>query len=281
MAFAQTTTNYTPLYSDGSVRATTRLLHTCALVCRAWSPRAQMHMFAHIYVNSSKLSSISGTFQHKRFLSSYVRSLWIQRDEPDGVLISSLLVPYRMPKLECLRVNHLDLKQEHTSLSLFASTSSLRTLDLDFLQDCTSPQLLRFINAFPSISRLTIWPAQGFDAIEARQLIKLPKPRYSPSVNRSLQYLEITLFPGISRVIRWFINARPLVDNLRSITLYWNSTDGTALHASFEAAEFLVIRCRASLETLSIDVDTLTTTARDAATPTSKYLETISSISLR
>ena len=106
-------------------------------------PRAQMHMFAHIYVNSSKLSSISYTFQHKRFLSSYVRSLWIQRDEPDGVLISSLLVPYRMPKLECLRVNHLDLKQEHTSLSLFASTSSLRTLDLDLLQECTSPQLLR------------------------------------------------------------------------------------------------------------------------------------------
>lgn len=232
-------------------RRGSRALRSCALVCRAWLPRAQMHLFSNIYAHSSGLSSIKFAFHHKPFLPSYVRSVYIWRDEPDSVLISPLLVPYRMPELKSVRVHYLDLNREHTSLFRFAASAhSLQSLDLESLEKLNLPQLLRFINAFPGISRMCIWV--NFERLEYPQQLRIPRPNTFP--RRSLRYLELSIVPGMLKMLDWMLKAHPLLDHLKSLTLSWKPGDLPAFYSSCEGVRPLMQYCHASLEEISIDI---------------------------
>ncbi|KAK7684213.1 hypothetical protein QCA50_012537 [Cerrena zonata] len=99
-------------------------LACCARVCRAWVPRAQMHLFSIIVSGfPAKPVGVQEAVRRKPFLLQYIKLFSADYDdkEPQPEV---LLTSYHMPNLKRWHMSSLDLKTAHPRLSRFPSIAS-------------------------------------------------------------------------------------------------------------------------------------------------------------
>ena len=222
-------------------------LSTCSLVCRAWRVRAQAQLFKKISLNYEGLSSFDSVLTRNPSILSIVTEIHVMRRSMAN-LISFFAIRHQLSNLTDLTLNQLDLNLEHRWLHRAPLFHSVQQLGLFSLQNCQLSQLVLFINAFPSLTRLDI--GFGFTELEHKGQI-LPKPFRSNT--RSLKWLEVELIPGSSRLIEWLFKAKSLSSQLTTLILYVrNLEDEAKLMSSFNGVKELLDSCRNSIEDLRL-----------------------------
>ncbi|KAK7684203.1 hypothetical protein QCA50_012527 [Cerrena zonata] len=202
-------------------------LARCARVCRAWVPRAQMHLFSAIIpwsIETFKYVTLTGfqdAVRRKPFLLQYIKVLFIFPAYNDKKMPrrTTLLSSYYMPSLKRCCISGLDLKEEHPSLSRFpSSATSVQSLELYRCKTGDVNQLCRFLTSFRSLSIVLLtWSLEkalgGHD---------LPHLQFNRS-KCSLRTLALVFTPGISALLKSFLKARPFVSHLRHLIISYSS----------------------------------------------------------
>ena len=228
-----------------------RTLIACSRVCREWRDRSQMHLSEPIQVPYEELISLSHNLERDRCTSSSIRGLTIVK-KSGTTPIFLFTIQNRLLHLDYLRIDELDLTREHRWLHRASLFRSVREIKLCRLQPCRLSQLIRFINAFPSLSNLSL-SNFAFEKLEYEGQ-RLSKPCQTNT--RSLTSLQLQLVPGVSRLIDWFIKAKPFLTQLKVLILYaWNIEDKDEVQSSFEGVERLLACCRGSVEDLRLQLD--------------------------
>ena len=166
-------------------------------------------------------------------------------------LISLFAIRHQLPNLIYLSIHQLDLAREHRWLHRAPLFHSVQRLELFPLQNCQLSQLVLFINAFPSLTRLDI--NFGFTELEHKGQI-LPKPFRNNT--RSLKWLDVELIPGSSKLIEWLFKAKSLSPQLTTLILTaYDLEDETKVISSFIGVKELLYSCRDSIEDLRLHLD--------------------------
>ena len=164
--------------------------------------------------------------------------------------ISPFVLRHHLPNLHYLNIQKLDLTREHQLFYRAPFFRSVHRLTLYRLQSCPLSQLIRFINSFPTLSSLAL--SFAFKELKHEGQI-LPKPSHAGT--RFLTSLELDLKPGVSRLIDWFLRARPFLMQLKTLVLsVSNIEDRSEFRSSFKGVERLLDYCRASLESFKLDL---------------------------
>ncbi|KAK7683250.1 hypothetical protein QCA50_013512 [Cerrena zonata] len=219
-----------------------RDLASCALVCRAWVPRAQMHLFSvivpHFIYNDRQFSSVRHAIRRKPFLLQYIKTFNANYNDkmPQP---TTVLTTYRMPSLKQCRISSLDLKTAHSSLFRFpTSATSLHLLDLYECKTGDVNQLCRFLTSFRSLSTLALlWDNSTIFYDHSLSHLQFNRSK------SSLQTLAIQLIPNISLLLKSFIKARSFVTHLKHFII-----SGDVLPNPFQEITELLQHCSQSLE---------------------------------
>ncbi|KAK7683251.1 hypothetical protein QCA50_013513 [Cerrena zonata] len=226
-------------------------LARCARVCRAWVPRAQMHLFSSIVpyfpYKDRQLVGVQDAVRRKPFLLQYIKSFNAAYDEMPRP--TTLLTAYHMRSLKQWTISRLDLSTTHPSLSKFASsTTSLHLLQLLCCKTKNINHLCRFLTSFGSLSILVLsWsnsmPFHGHD---------LPHLQFSRSKS-SLRTLAIQFTPNISLLLQSFTRACPFVARLKRLIFSWNPRyDGTPVSSPVPEITELLWHCSQSIEEVAV-----------------------------
>ncbi|KAK7684199.1 hypothetical protein QCA50_012523 [Cerrena zonata] len=224
-----------------------RDLAWCACVCRAWVPRAQMHLFSLVYVYSNSVfQSIQYAIRRKPYLLRYINSF----DADYGYMprATNLLTTYRLHNLKTCIISRLELKTAHSSLFRFpSSATSLHSLQLSSCKSGGVIQLCRFLTSFRSLSILLLLWDYDTALRDQRDLSHLQFNRSKSS----LQTLAIEFIRNISVHLKSFIRARPFVTHLKHLIISWHyRSDATPSLVQEIAA--LLWHCRQSLEEVTV-----------------------------
>ena len=196
-----------------------------------------------------ELTIFSDALAKDQRLSSVIRRLEVVKGF-QTIPISLFATQHQFRHLNYLNIHDLDLTREHRWLYRAPLFRSVRELRLYHLRACQFSQLIRFINAFPSLS--TLYLNFGFNELEYKGQI-LPKPCQINT--KSLTWLHLHLTPGVSRLIDWFLKAKPLLAQLKTLVLYAsNIEDENNFRTSFEGIERLLDCCRGSVEDLRLQL---------------------------
>ena len=238
-----------PVQSKAEWSWRTKTLIACSLVCREWRDYAQTYLSTPIEVSYEELSSFSDTVRRDRRILPGITRLDITK-KFETIPISPFVIQHQLRRLHYLNIDELNLAREHRWLHRAPLFHSVRELRLHRLQSCDLSQLVRFINAFPFLSSLTLDFA--FNGLQDNGQI-LPKPCHINT--RSLTWLELDPTPGLSRLIDWFLNAKPFLTRLRTLILcVCNIEDEDDFRSSFEGVERLLDHCRGSVEDLRLQL---------------------------
>ncbi|KAK7684207.1 hypothetical protein QCA50_012531 [Cerrena zonata] len=234
-------------------RCLVRSLARCARVCRAWVPRAQMHLFYAIDIGKTvsltgtdlELTSFRAAVQRKPFLLPYIKFLRITNDslKPSQITILS---SYHMPSLKVCSISSLNLAKVHPSLYRFpSSATSLQTLWLHACKTRDVNQLCRFLTSFRSLSIVAItWLLDNDNTLSGRDL---PHLQFNCS-KCSLQTLALPLQHNLSALLKTFIKARPFVSHLRHLILKYPP----GIRSSLRDLTELLEHCSQSLEEVTV-----------------------------
>ena len=230
-----------------------QVLSACSFVCHAWRNQVRHNFHNHARICYEQLSSLSNALRSNVLLSLHIAGISITR-KCKVFPISPFAVIHRLPRLGYLSIDQLDLAREHRWLNRAPLFHSVRALHLSFHQSCQLSQLIRFINAFSSLSSLEIsFASHAPYELEHNGQI-LCKPSY---INmRSLNQLRLDLIPGTSKLIDWFFQARPLLACLKIVILYLsNLRYEPEFRLGFEGVRRILACCRASVEDIRLYVD--------------------------
>ena len=132
-----------------------KTLIACSLVCRTWRDCAQAYLSKPMEVSYEDLTSFSETLVKDRRIGSGITRLEVVK-KSETIPVSPFSIQHRLPNLEYLTIHDLDLTREHRSLYGAPLFRSVRVLRLCNLRSPRLSQLVRFINAFPSLSELEL-----------------------------------------------------------------------------------------------------------------------------
>lgn len=138
-----------------------KILARCCLVCRAWVPRTQMHLFSFVECTFKEdYHSIVHSVRQKPFLLRYIKSLWANNYNMPRA--TNVLATHHVPSMQLCSIVFLDLQIVHPTLYRFpSSTTSLRILQLILCKTRDVNQLCRFLTSYPCLywylSGSTLW----------------------------------------------------------------------------------------------------------------------------
>ena len=215
----------------------------CSLVCHKWRVYAETYLSKPIQVPYEELTIFSDALAKDQRLSSVIRRLEVVK-EFQTIPISLFATQHQFRHLNYVNIHDLDLTREHRWLYRAPLFRSVRELKLYNLQPCHLSQLIRFINAFPSLFKLELDFA--FNKLEHHNQ---SLPRSSRFETRALTWLQLDLKPGVSRLIDWFLISEPFLAQLKTLVLFvWDVLDEEDFTSSFKGVEGLLDRCRNTLE---------------------------------
>lgn len=195
-------------------------LARCARVCRAWVPRAQMHLFSAIIPRSHKgwpLKGFQDAIHRKPFLLQYIRTFKADCNIM-GPQPMTLLTLYHMPSLKKCYISWLDLDRGHPSLSRFPSNiTSLQLLVLGNCETVDTNRLFRFLTSFRSLSKLCL----AWAGISTSNDHNFPHLRFNRS-KCSLDALAIQWVPGKLALLESFVKAPPFVTHMKRLVIAWS-----------------------------------------------------------
>ncbi|KAK7683236.1 hypothetical protein QCA50_013498 [Cerrena zonata] len=230
-------------------------LARCARVCRAWAPRAQMHLFSAINLIPTfdvddgplKMTSFWDAARRKPFLLHYIKFLYMTHNSGSPQQ-TTILSSYHMPNLKQCSISTLDLATVHPSLYRFpSSATSLQILWLDSCKTGDVNHLCRFLTSFRSLYIVTIaWNLGEGNALGGRDL---PHLHFNRS-KCSLRTLALPLEHNLPALLKTFIKARPFVSHLRHLIVAY--TAGFISFISFQDITELLEHCCESLEEVTV-----------------------------
>ncbi|KAK7684198.1 hypothetical protein QCA50_012522 [Cerrena zonata] len=223
-------------------------LARCAHVCRAWVPRAQMHLFSFVDIwIHNKCSSVRYAVRRKPYLLKFINSF--QADYDHVPRSTNLLTTYHMSNLKQCAIDHLSSDMTHSSLySKFpSSATSLRRLVLDSCKIEDVNQLCRFLTSFRSLSILILSWYHRTNGTNDSGYSHLQFNRSKCS----LQTLAIGFIPNISMLLRSLIKARPFVTHLKHLIFSYHHDHHISPSPVRRIAELLQ-HCSHSLEEITI-----------------------------
>ena len=220
------------------------------LSCRTWKSLIQEDFYRHIFVMASKsrnmLPKWRAFLKNNPSRSRIIKSMHISFYGVD-LSCSAMFFAQKFPNLETLSITRWSFAREPSRLYGAALTclSSVKSLDLWGIRDCTVPRLLKLINSFRSLSKLRII----FEAPEL-DIVKGPLPTPCKQSTFRLTYLEIMLIPGIHALLDWFVRANPFISRLKHLTLMlWNKDQ---LESACGGMKGLLYHCSNHLEELTL-----------------------------
>ena len=221
-------------------------LTACALVCHAWVPRAQMHLYSDVHLTGHGILSFKYAIRRKPYLARFVQKLRILVRWGDTP-ISHLLATHRLPNLQYLSIERLDLQREHDAFFKFAlSATAVRSLTLVEMKKCTGAQLRRLIASFRSLTDLSLSCGDLPDPINQHYHRHLYRPLHKS--NTYLRSLTIPLELNANLLLDWFSNIQ-----LQSLTLSWHHSvfPMSQMRSIFTGVPALLRSCSKSVEELT------------------------------
>ncbi|KAK7689659.1 hypothetical protein QCA50_007454 [Cerrena zonata] len=107
-------------------------LISCALVCHAWLPRAQMHLCIYLYIVGSGISSYEKLIQRLPTLCAYAKELEFRNtsisnfnDQVVGKMVETashvVRVVHKLPYIYTLGIDYINLSIEHPHLPRYVT----------------------------------------------------------------------------------------------------------------------------------------------------------------
>ncbi|KAK7677262.1 hypothetical protein QCA50_019763 [Cerrena zonata] len=222
----------------------------CMLVCHLWYTLAHRHLYSNINLEEQDLSKLKASLKKKPALVQSIRAFCIQCERAQGnhiFSISALLVSWKLTNLQYLEIWGMDLQAESPWLcKVAAHLKNVHYLGLD-IKRCTSAQLIRFINSFQSLSKLSI----NYTFIESKDHTW---PRPCKLSTFSLTCLMVGLTPGISTVLDWLLKADLVCLQQIDVMFYHDDVD-----SGYEKIVDLFNHCGNTLTELTISIYTMST----------------------
>ncbi|KAK7689459.1 hypothetical protein QCA50_007251 [Cerrena zonata] len=197
------------LYND-SINLRNDLL-SCALVCHAWYPRAQMHLGVYILIKGSKLSTYGKLIQKVPILCTFAKKFEFRNqytENPDdkvvdrtvGTVSHAVRVAHKLPHIHTLVVDDINLSIENPHLPRYVTAlTSIKKLYFYTYTPTKIAQLARFIVGFRNISTLVLY----VPIIVESNPLPLPTPCYR--TKSSLKRLNLIMQPGGHLLVDWLV----------------------------------------------------------------------------
>ncbi|EKM59398.1 uncharacterized protein PHACADRAFT_181398 [Phanerochaete carnosa HHB-10118-sp] len=164
--------------TDKDKRAT---LLACALTCRSWRPRSQLHLYHFVILDDkSQLQSFADSLHQNSELGTYVFDLAIRGNRagirfPSGIEQWTALLVFNLrflPHLERLTLKWCDWRCLHRSFfAIISYVPSITSLSLSSIRLHASKELVYLVCSFPNLLELVLFGVQCSDA-RAFPLIK-------------------------------------------------------------------------------------------------------------
>ena len=219
----------------------------CSFVCRHWRDYVGNYSSKPIEVPFEELLAFGDTVRQDRRISSQITRLKLRKNSATTP-VSSFVMDHQLPNLDYLNIHELDLAREHQRLYGALLFPCVQDLRLYRLQSCQLSQLVRFINAFPSLLRLDLDFA--FNRLEHKGRIL---PNLGQNYNlRSLMWLQLDLIPGVSGLVHWLLE-KQFLGRLETLALSIRNTEDLAgSRSSVAGVGRLLQRCCATVSGLSL-----------------------------
>ena len=217
-------------------------LVSCMKVCKDWYPCARKNLWRHVVEGQSNVSSI---YKDHEYLLPHLNELDVGLN-PSYSPTSSFFITRQAANLHTLSLMRPNMPKEHVLFYRSPIFRTVRTLFLVLEHELQASQLARLINAFPSLSSLTLMLV-GVELGHKGQVLP-PARKPIPS----LSYLYLTLLPGVFRLIDWLAKAG-LLASLKTLFLSSDTNNSVAeFRSHFEGVDRLINNCGSSVEDLTL-----------------------------
>ena len=236
-------------------------LLNCMCVCYAWKSYIQKFLHNDVYIKIEE--SCNNLLKWREFLKhnpskvKSIRSIALSCDGLD-LTYAALLITQKLQSLETLYILQWNLGEEPFWIYRAAACmTSLNCLHLDSLKQCTVAQLVKIINSFHHLSKLSVNFAHPNQKLEVKNQ-PLSRPCRLPTF--SLESLRIEHIEGVSILLDWFVEANPFVANLKELALrLWardiDEEDENEEESNCEGFSRFLDHCGGSLEQLTLWID--------------------------
>ena len=200
-----------------------RDLSSCALVCRAWRVRAQMHLFAFLRIEGDALSRYEALIRKTPVLCSFAKELMFYNEyvdkSKDGVTGKTVetashvvRITHRLSNVHHLLMEQINLAVEHPHLPRhMAALTNINQLDFIGHIPTKLSQLTHILIGPKNLSVLYL------DVPIIVDSNPIPTARYSPKASLTRLYLAIQ--PGGHLLLDWLVKAKSFTTSLQRLNV--------------------------------------------------------------
>ena len=232
-----------------------RDLSRCALVCRAWRVRAQMHLFAFLRITGNGLSQYETLILKTPVLCTFAKELNFHNqhvDSPQNKIVDKTIetashavrIAHKLFNVQDLIVTTINLAIEHPHLPRqFAALTNINKLDFYTPTPTKLPQLARILLGLKSLSILYL----RVPIIADSNPLPLPTPCYA--TKSSLTRLDLVIQPGGHLLVDWLVKAKSFTTSLQ--ILYVELEDQipqSEISLVLQGVQILLDNCTGSLK---------------------------------
>lgn len=214
---------YTPVRRTSTESTLPEDLLSCALVCRAWRPRAQTHLFAYPRIKACNLPTFETAIRKIPVLCSHVQE-FIFENEPIGTEAKSGVVKtvdtlshvtrvaHKFPNVHYFLFQDNDLSVEHPYLS--RSIAACRRIDwLDFFTSVPTRlhHLARFLAAFRNLTIVSL----AVPILSEPDITTLSN--HCNVLKSSPDTLVVYLEQGSHLLLNWLVKSKTFVKSLQRL----------------------------------------------------------------
>ena len=197
-----------------------RDLSACALVCRAWRIRAQMHLFAFLRISGNGLSQYETLILKTPVLCTFAREFTFYNQYVDATTNQvvdktvetashAVRIVHKLLNVQYLVASSINLAIEHPHLPRhIAALQNINQLDFYSRTPTKLSQLARILLGLKDISTLYL----SVPIIVDSNHLPLPAPCYA--TKSSLTRLDLVIQPGGYLLVDWLVKARSFTTSL-------------------------------------------------------------------
>ena len=197
-----------------------RDLSGCALVCRTWRVRAQMHLFSFLRISGNGLSQYGTLILKTPILCTFAKELKFYNQYVDNFKTKiidktietashAVRIAHKLPNVRYLLVTDINLALEHPQLHKHVAALAIN--EMDFLSPTPTKlsQLARILLGLKNLSTLSL----RVPIIVDSNPLPLPTPCYA--TKSSLTRLDLVIQPGGHLLVDWLVRAKSFTTSLQ------------------------------------------------------------------
>ncbi|CAL1710328.1 unnamed protein product [Somion occarium] len=216
-------------------KANNSIMYSCTLVCRAWVPRAQYHLFSSVFLNRTNIRLFISAIERKPYLACATKSLHID----PGTDVCSILVPLvgRLGTLEELTICPSLEKTNPALYMVAAQFTSIRKLTIVIHDKIASRRnLIRLICCFPFLEDLSIhFPTGG---VLTDNPCSFPKLYYKSIIHLRMFFSRCASFFQALQIFDRMTGCPSTMIGFRELKMVFSSVEDVS-HHSKETAHLL------------------------------------------